>query len=996
MIKPLLERLEPYGARAETLVDLQGKPSPETIRYLDLMHGEASRSSLPNAVVEAEFEPLAYVIDATEQQRDLPSLQPIRRKLALRGDAPYLAILEPGRLSVYDVGLDEASLGDAPLKCFENDQPEARTAFARLHVDPFPACRSRRWIEDVIFDLFKSVVEGLAGADISIDDALSLAGRALFVRFLLDRKVLRVEDIQSICPGLSPLEDLFGGPQQAEATCRWLDRTFNGDFLPLSFWPQGQGFAGCDERVFYHLSNVMHRAPGGQQSLDWGILDFAHVPVGVLSQVYEWQAGFWNPANQRQQSIYYTPRRLAEFMVREVFAGLREQGPVAPHEARILDPAVGGAVFLVSAFEEIAAAWWKYEGKNPDTIRLRSILYEQLAGFDVSEPSLRLAALSLYLKAIELDLDPHPVEKLRFKPLRGKVLHDVRDPDFEIGAANPALGSLGRAALGPYREIFDVVLGNPPWTALRGERGREIHGEMVSAIRPIATRRLGEERAEAFQIPDRVPDLPFVWRAMEWARHGGWLAFALHGRLLFKTSKAGRRSRADLFEALTITGVLNGADLRNTLVWPRVTAPFCLLFARNEKPAPHHAFHFVSPYWESTLNDQGRFRIDAKAAQPVSLSFLLDRPELFKTLFRGTALDARILAKVQAKAWPTLLEYWKEKRLAHSQGYQVAAGSQDASFLLGLPNLTTTTHALFVVDPKLLPRFERKHLHRPRGRAIYRAPLLLVRKSPPEAREEGRALVSFQDIAYNESFYGYSACGHSEGQRLAKLLLILVHSRLFLWHALMTSSEFGIERESLQKQDVESFLVPRLEDLSPDTLDEIDARFEALVNDRERRWEDLDAWVADLYGLDRWEHEVICDTLSVSLPFRSSRKRAQRPPTLEEIERFFERFEREVHPFLEAAEIPWRPGPISVPRDGPWKILSIDSEASKSAREDRDLDPLLEEADRRGASQLVIVEPGRRLRIAILRQYRYWTPTRARLCALEVVQEHLEHLDRRS
>ena len=56
-----------------------------------------------------------------------------------------------------------------------------------------------------------------------------------------------------------------------------------------------------------------------------------------------------------------------------------------------------------------------------------------------------------------------------------------------------------------------------------------------------------------------------------------------------------------------------------------------------------------------------------------------------------------------------------------------------------------------------------------------------------------------------------------------------------------------------------------------------------------------------------------------------------------------------------------------------------------------DLEGVLLQAADLGASQVVVREAGR-LQIAILRRYRYWTRTRARLLAIEILEEDLDDL----
>jgi type I restriction-modification system DNA methylase subunit len=82
--------------------------------------------------------------------------------------------------------------------------------------------------------------------------------------------------------------------------------------------------------------------------------------------------------------------------VDDAFEGVTEK-----KDARILDPSCGAGIFLVLAFRKLVAARWKHDGKRPNTKAIQSILYNQLCGFDVSESALRLAALSLYITAIQ-------------------------------------------------------------------------------------------------------------------------------------------------------------------------------------------------------------------------------------------------------------------------------------------------------------------------------------------------------------------------------------------------------------------------------------------------------------------------------------------------------------------------------------------------------------------------------------------------------------------
>ena len=238
---------------------------------------------------------------------------------------------------------------------------------------------SRRWISDVILRLLTSALDQLAKLT-DPDDAISLVGRALFVRFLADRDILP-EAICDISPTGAP--GLFDTASSTVATSAWLDQTFNGDFLPLT----AATIEALPKKAFHVLGHILRRAPDGQLQLGWqekwDRLHFAHIPVGVLSQAYERYLSHHQPEKQKSEGGYYTPRHIADLMVRASFSALDREG--ITHRPRILDPAAGAGVFLITAFRQLVAERWRQEGRRPNTSVLRNILYHQITGFDINE-----------------------------------------------------------------------------------------------------------------------------------------------------------------------------------------------------------------------------------------------------------------------------------------------------------------------------------------------------------------------------------------------------------------------------------------------------------------------------------------------------------------------------------------------------------------------------------------------------------------------------------
>lgn len=997
----LRAELHAFGARAEDVV-LLDEGRPETgIRYLDLMRcgGEAVR---PHAVIEVRGQPKLYVIDGSRGQPSELALKRLLRVLAFRADADHAALIEPGRLTLYPVA-PSASLRSSVIK---SDGPDAPGLIPSIAL-PLGATVGRgvpvaaaAAVHDLLLRLLTRSTERLTEVGIDHLVALSLVGRALFMRFLGDRGVVTDRDLRKICE--APVEACFADAARTRRICEWLDETFNGDFLPL---PKGtRWFERLPKVVFHELGSIVHRADAdGQLHVEWGDswcdIRFDHVPIGLLSQIYERHAHRFDPHGAKQTSVLYTPRHLALYVVDEVFNELGDRAA----DVRVLDPSAGGGVFLIEAFRRIAEARWRVDGSQPDARALRRILYGQLQGFDISASALRLCALGLYLTAIELDPRPE-LAKLRFdEPLMGAVLHDVHSPV----KGHAYIGSLSDRKLGErHHHSYDVVLGNPPWStwestaATEGAVEQQIDA-VTATILPTVRERLGE--AAGYTMVDRVPDVPFVWRAMQWAKPDAHIAFVLHARLLFKQSELGRASREDLLEALHVTGLLNGAALRLSRFWPGVQAPFCLLFARNRRPPAGAAFWYVNPELEGRLNDQGKWRIDDATARVVSSTDLVASPSLLKTLFRGTELDAQLLRKILRFKLVTLKEYWDANggRAHHGQGFKAGGSGPtvrrkqvDATELWGMPKLEGGRPPSRRVDVAALPKVPRgtKYQH-PRKATIYAAPLAIVPESPKREPGAPNAYLALRDVAYRQSFRGFGCAWHATPELLARYVFLLLGSDLPLYLALLTSGKFGVERDIFEGPDLLGFRMRPLEDLPVSLKEQILPLSEALCAEEAGAEAAVRGWIAALYDLSEWDLQVMHDTLAVSLPFAPAKQRAQARPSAHELDGYTRAVEASLRSFSQRRG---REAALRVLRDHkaePWILLQLDAYESGGRRpvlvaETDALLTAIDEAESLTASRVVIVQPPGRLLLAVSAQYRYFTSSRARLLALELVHEH--------
>src|SRR5450830_274035 len=842
----------------DACIFLDEAASYRNIRYLDLLHAK-SDSHLPDAVIEVNGQPLMYLMRQDylgSQANSKFNLGETIRTLACRADARFLGIVTPGTISIYPIEIS-GSIPDTIKSFDDSDSDFAIRDF--LTGAEWPSLNKTRstkteehWLDAFLLALLNGAAEalreGFSKDQLSDASVISLIGRALFSRFLVDREIVSQKDIGLIAPNAQSLSDLYSTSENAANTFQWLDKTFNGDLLPLEPIENYDAFfmrlGKKAQTICNVLTDIQYGAVHGQLELGWKGLRFKHIPVDVLSQVYENFYHKFLKEQAKKESVHYTPRRLAELLVDGAFSAIDED---KRQNARVLDPAVGAGIFLVLSLRRLVQEQWKATGVQPNRAKIRRIINTQLCGLDLNPEALKVAALSLYLAALDLDPSPQPLSDLTFKRLLGNTLHCVNDS--ALGVINHGLGSLSPYLNSDHPDVpvgqevprnkpkFNIVIGNPPWTSIGGKPGALLEKVVRESVTAVGLS-LGPESKNLLRY--QTPDQPFLWKAMQWAENGGAIALLVDAGLLFQPES--QRMRQLVFQAIRVTGILNGTALRQTMVWPTISAQFCLLVARNERPHGNDGFYYINPNVEPAFNDRGFFRIDPHEATPVPFDLVRTTPTAFKTLFRGNGLDIDLVDRLNMAPRVDLGTYLAELNLKLEVGYIRGNRSVDASFLVGLKNLSGIDARRYAVNTDHLKdwNYDPPKLERPRTRDVYRAPLLLFRKAAKlDVRDRG-ALLCPVDVAYSESFYGISLKNAKSPDDLTAYLYVLSYCSLFVYFQLMTSSKFGVERETFHKEDYESYPLPRWIDVKEEHKDEV-RKIAKMISNGGEPWERVDA-----------------------------------------------------------------------------------------------------------------------------------------------------------
>jgi hypothetical protein len=1045
--QPLVRRVEAYGCT--DVIPLDTKLSlPRQLEYLDLLPTRTNQTPMLAAVAEHQGTALLYLVDACrEPNATAASIAAVCRQLANRSDPAWLGVVQPGSLEIFPIGF-HAAPDTRPVAIIEQRNEAAPFFFQNLVHGTFEQndqLRGTDYVYHKIFNLLMQTTNAFVPPEgqgkLDSLEVLSMAGRALFFRFLIDRRIVLEDELHGpdgICPAATDLKDAFSTAEKAAQTSAWLDATFNGDLLLLidesipaadrdgreaeylRFYKRCEHLVG--HKFFTHLQAILRgwSAVGGgfQPELDWGDLDFAHIPVGVLSQVYESFSHRADPRTARDTSVHYTPRTIASLMVDEAFAAVKNRT-----EAKVLDGSCGAGIFLVLAFRRLVRERWLRDGgERPKTTVIQEILYKQVRGFDISESALRLAALALYITAIELNASPRPPKALKFPGnLRGEVLHRFGGDEAEEKKAAFPLGSLGPEASPAFNKTFDIVIGNPPWTRLRDDKdddediadkmgGRsatdELNKEFTAIGRRVLAARGLTDLAKSYKNPDKNPDMPFLWRATEWAKEGGVIALAMHPRLFMRTEGNGRKAWIAILRSIQVTGILNGSDLRKTAVWEGMDAPFCLFFARNVLPGPDQSFQFASPVYEPEPNGRGRFRIDYETARYVSIDRVEKQPWLLKTLSLGTWLDAEVMEALVNQPFKTLDEFWTdwdEKRLKTGQGFNRSQKLKQSfvDFLADLRVFARPTES-FSIDYLVLKTYAelfgakpggQSSAHMPRRKELYQPPLVIIPKAPGEDPVTPKAYISSQALAFSRSYYGYSCAGHPDEQTLASLIYLLAHSKLFRYFALMVSTSQGVDYMLFPKQDFDALPFPDIEKLSAVNKAKIRKLAHRLEHEAKKPWQELDSFIFRLYGLDDDAVQVATDTLFSAAAYRKAGKEALERTNRDTRGDFVNTLRDALEPYFDVCGEHVAVGEAEFQPDTwrePWFFLSVSRKAEKIRINDNLIRQAMEAANQRGCSRIIVHAPKKTgLLLGLLNQHRWWTVTRARLCAQHIIRERL-------
>ena len=373
------------------------------------------------------------------------------------------------------------------------------------------APRLRRQVDDVFLDEMTGWREELAKNIHKNNPELTarqlnevvqrLLDRIVFIRIAEDRKVLEYGQLRRV------LEDweIHGGKFHI---FDWLNDLFhkvNEDFNGEIFKPHLSEEIKIDSEVLARIIKRLYPLESPYR--------FDVIGVELLGSIYERYLGNTirltpklvkveeKPEVRKAGGVYYTPRYIVDYIVREtVGKAIEGKSPKQIEKIRILDPACGSGSFLIGAFQYLIDYHARYLTQHPkeahvhplfpdlirgengeprlSVIRKARILKNNLFGVDIDPQAVEITMMSLYLKALEGEKSQMPPKHALLPELKSNIICGNSLIGPELSEQGTLFGDVDRERINAlnwqtaFPEIikaggFDAVIGNPPYIRIQ-------------------------------------------------------------------------------------------------------------------------------------------------------------------------------------------------------------------------------------------------------------------------------------------------------------------------------------------------------------------------------------------------------------------------------------------------------------------------------------------------------------------------------------------------
>ena len=551
---------------------------------------------------------------------------------------------------------------------------------------------------------------------------------------------------------------------------------FNGKIFEWDKDSQSEERKAIQQTQVRELAKYLDANIENNQYLLWRICSFSHLPVEVISSVYE-------ELLTDSKDIVYTPEMIVSTLIDECMPIDKPK-----NNFKLIDVSCGSGIFLVKAYKRLVQ-WWRYEQwkqtgelKKPSLNILKDLLANSIYGVDIEQDAVNLSIFSLALAILdEVDLNPPTWEKLKFPNLSENIAYQ----NFFEYIANQS-----------HHGTFDLVIGNPPFN-LKKENNKEPNRKEYFA-------RMKEEYEyqSPIQVPDENPALHFLCSSMSLLKNGSMLCMIQpSGPLLYKKDQAFKKY---IFENYNLLQVIDFTNLDDKL-WGHKRVATAAVFMEKSKPDKANVLHLIA---NRTFSNTHKLflEFDHYDFHFVSKYDAIHNSHIWKSNLLGGYRVIRLLDRLlNQRTISDFLESKKNAGWSSGEGFIEGNGNK-LDYIFGQPYLDTN---LFKGDciQNVLGICHVNSFWRSTSRELFEPPHLLIRKI---LKKDGLISCLYQEyVTFRNGIYAIHAPETELGE--LKILANYIESNglllCFLIHAM--SGRLGIiKANSFYNEDIENLPYP--------------------------------------------------------------------------------------------------------------------------------------------------------------------------------------------
>lgn len=354
---------------------------------------------------------------------------------------------------------------------------------------------------------------------------------------------------------------------------------------------------------------------------------FDIIPVDLLSNIYE---AFLKAKEQASNGIYYTPSNLVDLVLSETLEPMLKKTP----KPTCLDFACGSGIFLVKSFKKII----EKNNCRADFKKKKNILKNCIWGVEKDPVATRITIFSLYLTLLDGE-NPEKTRsliknnKIKFPKLLNKNILNNNTLFNELNFVNEDGGKIN---------MFDVVIGNPPWG--------------VNLFRGIEDNKKMKLSVEKQKVANKTQSSQyFILKAKEFLKANSVAGFiSNNSNFLMSTAEPFRKQllkdymirtiyelthcNSILFNKRRIGGLTLGADEPAVVV----------IFAKNGRDNKCD-IKYITPSLDSLSKFLRMLVFKNSEIKYISQSLLLENDHLWRILAVGDMEDYRLIKKIEGQ-----------------------------------------------------------------------------------------------------------------------------------------------------------------------------------------------------------------------------------------------------------------------------------------------------------------------------------------------------------